>query len=64
MAFMSDKHIEKMNKEDRLKELEKKALDNFVEAQMDLIGFSSIVADYLDDDEYEEYYQLEKELYS
>ena len=64
MAFMSDKHIEKMNKEDRLKELEKKALDNFVEAQMDLIGFSSIVADYLDEDEQEEYYQLEKELYN
>ena len=51
-------------KEDRYLELEKKAIDNFVEVQMDLIGFSSMIADYLDEDEQEEYYQLEKELYS
>jgi hypothetical protein len=51
-------------KQDRFLELEKKAIDNFLEVQMDLIGFSSIIIDYLDEDEQEEYYQLEKELYS
>ena len=51
-------------KQDRFEELEKKAIDNFLEVQMDLIGFSSIIVDYLDEDEQEEYYQLEKELYS
>ena len=52
------------DKEDRLLELEKQAIDNFLEVQIDLHGMTSIIADYLYDDEQEEYYQLEKELYS
>jgi hypothetical protein len=56
--------MNKEEKEDRFEELEKKAIDNFLEVQMDLIGMTWIIADYLDEDEQEEYYQLEKELYS
>ena len=55
--------MNKEDKEDRLLELEKQAIDNFLEVQIDLHGMTSIIADYLYDDEQEEYYQLEKELY-
>jgi len=56
--------MNKQEKQDRFEKLEKKAIDNFVEVQMDLIGFKWIIADHLDDDEQKEYYQLEKELHS
>jgi|TARA_R100000479_G_C6378758_1_gene200159 hypothetical protein len=56
--------MNKEDKEDRYLELEKQAIDNFLEVQIELHGMTSIIADYLYDDEYEEYYQLEKELYN
>ena len=51
------------DKEERYEELEKQAIDNFLEVQMELVGMTTIISDYLYDDEQEEYYQLEKELY-
>tara|TARA_A100001201_G_C4053231_1_gene190276 strand:+ start:200 stop:370 length:171 start_codon:yes stop_codon:yes gene_type:complete len=56
-----------MNKEqiqDRLLELEKQAIDNFLEYHLADNGRDTIIEGYLDEDEKEEYYQLEKELYS
>ena len=54
-----------MNREEKQKryeELEKQAIDNLVEIQMDLHGMTSIAIDYLDEDELAEYLELEKEL--
>ena len=55
--------MNRQEKEDRYEELEKQALDNFLEVQIELHGMTAIIADYLYDDEQEEYQQLEKELY-
>ena len=55
-----------MNREEkqhRFEELEKKAINNFLVAQRELIGYYDLIADYLDKDEQKEYHQLEKELY-
>lgn len=49
------------DKENRFLELEKQAMDIFLDKYMDLHGLDSIIA-YLDEDERKEYYQLEKEI--
>ena len=54
--------MNKKDKENRFLELEKQAIDNFLEVQMKH-GMTSIIENHLDDDEKKEYYQLEKELY-
>lgn len=55
--------MNKKDKEDRYLELEKQAIDNFLEVQMDFHGISFILSEHLNEDEEKEYYQLEKELY-
>ena len=55
--------MNKEEKQDRLLELEKKAIDAFLEYHLADNGRDSIIEGYLDDDEKEEYHQLVDELY-